>query len=126
LFLLKARQFESEQHTPVFHDGHLYGVRTNPGGKQLACFDLEGNELWNSGADKFERGPYLIANGLLYVMADDGLLTVAEATSAGYRPLDQFQAFDKARHAWGPMALVGGRLILRDLTRMTCLDVSDN
>ncbi|NQT13669.1 MAG: PQQ-like beta-propeller repeat protein [Planctomycetes bacterium] len=126
LFRLTPRQFESEQHTPVFHDGHLYGVRTNPGGKQLACFDLEGNELWNSGTDKFERGPYLIADGLLFVMADNGLLTVAEATSAGYKPLDKFQTLAQARHAWGPMALVAGRLILRDFTRMTCLDVSDN
>jgi outer membrane protein assembly factor BamB len=124
LFRLTARRFESEQHTPLFYEGHLYGVRTNPGGKQLACFDLDGSELWNSGTDKFERGPYLIADGLLYVMADDGLLTVAEATSTGYRPLDQFQALDKANHAWAPMALVAGRLILRDLTRMTCLDVS--
>ena len=25
--------------------------------------------------------------------------------------------------SWGPMAMAGGRLILRDLTRMVCLDV---
>jgi outer membrane protein assembly factor BamB len=25
---------------------------------------------------------------------------------------------------WGPMALVGGRLIVRDMTRMVCLDVA--
>jgi outer membrane protein assembly factor BamB len=124
LFRLRPKQFESEQHTPILYQGHLYGVRTNPGGKQLACLDLEGNELWNSGKDKFERGPYLIADGLIYVMDSEGLLTMAEATPEGYKPLDKFQVFEDARDAWGPMALVSGRLILRDATRMACLDVS--
>jgi len=124
LFRLRPRQFESEHHTPIFFEGHIYGVRTNPGGKQLACIDLDGNEIWNSGTDKFERGPYLIADGLIYVMDSDALLTMAEATSDGYRPLDRFQVFQDAHDAWGPMALASGRLILRDLTRMACLNVA--
>ena len=125
LFRLRPRQFASEQHTPIFFEGHLYGVRTQRGGKQLVCIDLEGNEVWNSGTDKFERGPYLIADGLIYVMDSEGLLVVAEATSQGYQPLGRFQVFDDGHDAWGPMALAGGRLILRDLTRMTCLDVAE-
>ena len=36
----------------------------------------------------------------------------------------QFQVFEKGKEAWGPMALVAGRLIVRDMTRMTCLDVA--
>ncbi len=124
LFRLKPRRFESEQQTPILYEGHIYGVRTNPGGKQLACLDLEGNEVWNSGRDKFERGPYLIADGLIYVMDSEGLLTVAEATPRAYNPLDKFQVFEHGHDAWGPMAMVGGRLILRDVTRMACLDVS--
>jgi len=125
LFRLDPKRFESEHHTPILYEGHVYGVRTNPGGKQLACIDLGGKELWNSGTDKFERGPYLIADGLIYVMDSEGLLTMAEATPEAYKPLDRFQVFDNAHDAWGPMALAGGRLILRDLTRMTCLDVKD-
>ncbi len=124
LFRLKPRQFESEHHTPIFFEGCLYGVRTKPGGEQLTCFDPKGNELWNSGRDKFGRGPYLIAGGLVYVMDDDGLLTMAEATSQGYKRLGRFQVFEDGRDAWGPMALAGGRLILRDLTRMACLNVA--
>jgi outer membrane protein assembly factor BamB len=31
--------------------------------------------------------------------------------------------FEDGFDAWGPMALVGGRLVLRDMTRMTCLDL---
>ena len=30
----------------------------------------------------------------------------------------------KGRESWAPLALAGGRLIARDLTRMACLDVA--
>jgi hypothetical protein len=30
----------------------------------------------------------------------------------------------KGGEAWGPMALAGGRLLVRDLTHLACLDVS--
>jgi len=29
----------------------------------------------------------------------------------------------KGRESWAPLALAGGRLIVRDLTRMVCLEV---
>ena len=121
LFRLKPRQFSSEQQTPVLFDGHLYGVRQKD--KQLVCLDLSGKEVWNSGREKFGSGPYMIADGLIFVMDDDGTLTVAEATSQAYKPLDRAQVIDDGYEAWGPMAMVAGRLIVRDMTRMVCLDV---
>lgn len=125
LFRLKPRQFGSEQQTPIFYRGHLYGVRTKPGGEQLACLDLRGNVVWTSGRDKFGRGPYLLADGRLYVLSDRGALSMIEATAEGYRPLDRFQVWDRGIDAWAPMALAAGRLILRDRTRMVCLDVAE-
>ncbi len=124
LFAMTRRQFESEQHTPIFHDGHIYGVRSDAGGLQLVCLDLDGNEMWNSGRDKIGRGPYMIADGLLILLAEDGLLIIAEATSEAYRPLAKAQVIEDAHDAWGPLALVEGRLILRDLTRMKCVNLA--
>ncbi len=123
LFRMRPKQFSSEQQTPVLFEGHLYGVRQKDG--QLVCLDLQGNELWNSGQDKFGAAPYMIADGLLYVMNDTGLLVVAEATSQGYRPLARAQVIEHGHDSWGPMALVAGRLIVRDMTRMVCLDVAE-
>ncbi len=121
LFRLKPKVFDSPQHTPILYDGNLYAVRSDG---QLACADLGGKVLWESGsANTFGLGPYLIANGLLFVMNDKGVLTLAEATPVGYKPLARAAIFDQGHDAWGPMAIAGGRLLVRDFTRMACLDV---
>jgi len=122
LYRLDAKQFGSEQQTPVLFDGHLYGIRQRD--KQLVCLDLDGNEIWNSGRDKFGASPYMIADGLLLALDDDGVLTVAEATAEAYRPLATAELIENGQHAWGPMALVAGRLIVRDMTRMVCVDIA--
>jgi outer membrane protein assembly factor BamB len=123
LYRLAARQFSSEQQTPILLDGHLYGVRQQD--KKLVCLDLEGKEVWNSGREKFGSAPYMIAYGMIFVMNDDGLLTLSEAAPAGYKPLARAQVIENAFESWGPMAMVAGRLIVRDMTRMVCLKVSE-
>ena len=120
LFLLKAREFGATQHTPILYNGYIYGVK--PDG-QFVCLNPKGETIWESGSsNRFGLGPFMIADGLIYVMNDDGLLTLAEATPNGYKQLAQAQVLT-GHEAWAPMALAGGRLILRDLTRMVCLDV---
>ena len=81
--------------------------------------------VWSSGAEhRFGLGPYLIADGLIYVLNDEGLLTMAEATTAGYQPVATAQVLD-GHDAWAPMALVAGRLLCRDLTQMVCLNIAE-
>jgi outer membrane protein assembly factor BamB len=80
--------------------------------------------LWTSGnANKFGLGPFLIADGKIFVMNDDGLLTLAEASPTGYRPLAKERVLH-GHDSWAPLALAGGRLLARDLTQMICLDVT--
>jgi len=121
LFRLPASVFGATQQTPILYQGHLYGVR--PDG-QLACLDLAGKVVWTSGTkDKFGLGPFLIADGKIFVMNDDGLLTLAEATPAGYRPLVKERVLN-GHDSWAPLALAGSRLLARDLTRMVCVEIA--
>ena len=121
LFRLKPTEFGATQQTPIFYQGHIYGVR--PDG-QLACLDLSGKVLWSSGSGaKFGLGPFLIASGLIIVLNDDGLLTLAEAAPSGYHCLAQAKVL-QGHDAWAPLALADGRLLARDLTRMVCLDLT--
>ena len=122
LFKLGPRVFGSDQQTPIFYDGHIYGVRPD---EQLACLDLDGQIRWTStSASKFGLGPYTIVNGLIYVMDDDGHLTVARATPDKYTPVTKARVL-QGHESWGPMAFASGRLIVRDLTRMVCLKITE-
>lgn len=120
LFRVPADVFSSDQMTPIQYKGYCYGVIQ---GGQLVCLDLNGKVAWKSGnGQRFGLGPYLIAGGMLYVVNDRGVLTLVEATPKGYHQLAQAKILD-GQDSWGPLAIAGGRLLMRDLTRMVCLDV---
>ena len=119
-FRLDADTFGATQQTPILFENHLYGVRPNG---ELVCLDLQGKLIWASGmSHRFGLGPFLIAQGRIFVMDDNGELTMAQASPDGFHPLAHAKVLD-GHDAWGPMALAGGRLIARDLTRLVCLDL---
>jgi len=121
---LPPQQFGSTQQTPVLYKGFIYGVREKD--KQMVCLDLNGNQRWASGARyRFGLGPFMIANGLLLALDDNGTLTMAEATPEAFRPLAQARVLE-GHDCWGPMAMVKGRLIVRSSTEMVCLDLTAN
>ncbi|MBM3838840.1 MAG: polyvinylalcohol dehydrogenase [Verrucomicrobia bacterium] len=123
LFKLEPRVFGATQHTPIYYNGQIYGVR--PDG-QLVCLAPDGKIIWASGpGSTFGLGPFLISNGLIFAMNDSGKLSLVEATSAGFNKLVEAQVL-QGRESWGPLALANGRLIARDFTRMICLDVTKN
>ncbi|MBU0617987.1 MAG: hypothetical protein KKI02_09745, partial [Planctomycetes bacterium] len=45
-----------------------------------------------------------------------------EASTTAYKELDS-AAVLSGHDVWGPMALVDGKLVLRDMTKMVCLEV---
>ncbi len=121
VFRLEAGVFGATQQTPILYDNHLFGIRAD--GK-FVCLTLEGKPVWTSGSgQQFGLGSFLMAEGLIFAMNDSGLLRLIEATPEKYVLLGQAQVL-KGREAWGPLALAGGRLIVRDLTRMVCLEVA--
>ncbi len=121
LFRLPASVFGATQHTPIYRDGHLYGVRADG---RFVCLGLDGKVRWASGpAETFGLGSFLMAGDLIFALNDTGRLTLIAATPERWQPLAQAQILN-GRESWAPMALVGERLLARDLTRLVCLDVS--
>ena len=121
IFALKPEVFGADQQTPIYHKGVIYGVRPD---KQLVCMDLNGAIRWVSGSEnKYGLGPYIIANNLIYILDDDGLLSLIRANPDRFEPLGKAKVLS-GHESWGPPALASGRLIVRDLTTMVCLDVS--
>ncbi len=122
-FRLPARTFGATQQTPILYQGYLYGVR--PDGAAV-CLNTEGEIIWDSGSEiNYGIGPFLVADGLLFLMDDEGWLRIVEASPSGYNLMAEYRALD-GHESWGPLALAGNRLLARDLTRMVCLDVGAN
>lgn len=120
-FRLDAQVFGATQHTPILHQGLLYGTRADG---RFVCLGTDGKIVWSSDAGtNFGIGPFLLADGRFFVMNDSGRLTMVEASTSKYAVLAEAQVL-KGHDSWGPLALAGGRLLARDFSRMVCLDVS--
>jgi len=118
----------SEQQTPIVFGGYVYGILPKDAGslrKQLVCYSVRDTQepVWNSN-ELFGLGPYIIADNKIYILDDDGTLSMARLNSGKYELLGKTEIME-GHDAWGPFAIVGTRLLLRDLTRMYCLDLGE-
>jgi outer membrane protein assembly factor BamB len=125
-FQLDKTLFACEQQTPIFYRNHLFGILPKDAGAlrgQMACLNTEGALVWTSGkTERFGLGPFLLADDKIFILNDTGQLTLIKASLNGYEKLAETQALN-GRDAWGPMALVDGKLLLRDSETLLCLDV---
>ncbi|MCZ7640737.1 MAG: PQQ-like beta-propeller repeat protein [Verrucomicrobia bacterium] len=122
LYRLDAETFGATQHTPILYQGLIYGVR--PDGRFTCLNPQDGSVVWTSDrGTNFGLGPFLLAGDLFLVMNDSGRLVLAEASPARYAALAEARVLT-GRESWGPLALVGGRLLARDLTQLVCLDLA--
>jgi len=126
VYRLPPEVFGSEQQTPVLYQRMIYGVLPPERKYQLACFDPEtGTQKWDSGTQHFGIGPFMIIGDRIFLMNDSGTLSIVQASPDGFHLQGQWPIFPHGREAWGPMALVGTRLLVRDITHLACLDLTE-
>jgi len=130
LFDLTAAEFNSEVHTPILHQGHLFAV----GSKKRGCFScvgLDGKVVWQSpavsgdpaGSRTFDLGGFLLADGMFFAVdGKSGMLRLIEASTTGYKELASAQVLS-GEDVWGPLALADHKLVLRDMSQLVCLQV---
>jgi outer membrane protein assembly factor BamB len=126
IFELKKTVFACEQQTPIFYQDHLFGILPKDAGAlrgELVCLNTAGEMVWESGkTERFGLGPFLFADNKIFILNDTGELTMIRASTRGYEPLARAKVLP-ARDAWAPMALVDGKLLLRDSEHLVCLEV---
>lgn len=123
LFDIPPAAWNAEVHTPILYKDHLFAV----GKKKRGCFtclDRDGKIVWSSeGVASFGLGSFVLADGVFFVLdGDSGMLRLIEASTSGYKELDKAQVL-KGHDVWAPMAVSDGRLILRDMSKMVCIDI---
>lgn len=117
-----------EQQTPVVWNGLMYAISPKDAGplrNQLVCVSPDDvtKPVWTSGKDhRFGLGPYMIADNKMFILSDDGTLTLIKPDSKQYIQLAQKKLFD-GQDAWAPLAIADGYLLLRDSKTMYCVNV---
>lgn len=121
----------SEQQTPIYYKGYVFSINPKDGGslrKQFVCYSPEDlkNIIFSSGREhRFGLGPYIVADNKFYILDDRGNLTMAGFSSSSFQVMDQAQIM-KGHESWGPIAIAGTRMLVRDLTTLICVDIGKN
>ncbi len=130
VFELKSTQFNSEVHTPILYKNHLFAVGSKKRG-QFTCLTPDGKIVWQSpvasgnpqGTRTFELGGFILADGMFFILeGETGMLRLIEASTEGYKELASAQILE-GHDVWGPPALADGKLIIRDMAKMVCIQV---
>jgi len=123
----------SDQQTPVLTGDYIWTVMPENAGtlkKQLVCFsrsDLK-TAVWSSGKEnRYGRGlgPYIVSGNKMFLLDDDANLFLfkLEGSSAA---MISHSRITEGIEAWGPMAIAGRYLIMRDSRNLVCLNIGKN
>ncbi len=115
--------WNSEVHTPILYQDHMFAIGKKKRG-MFTCMDLDGKEVWTSqGKASFGLGSFILADGLFYLLeGKTGMLRLLEANTTEYRELASAQVLH-GHDVWAPMTISNGRMILRDMTKMVCIEI---
>lgn len=117
----------SKIHPPVFVDDHFYLNNTgNPA--QMTCFTMDGKVVWEKkSAPNFELGAMILIDGLIINQnGKNGDIHLIEPSPEGYKEIAKASFFNsKKTQAWAPLAFANGKLLVRDMEKLVCVDLMD-
>jgi len=123
--LYKTDDFGTHVHPAILYKDNLYAhCTTNTRRDGMVCMDLNGKVKWKTGRSPvFDKGGFILADGLmLSVDGQKGILYLIEPDPAGYKELASAKLLN-TNECWGPLALVDGKLLIRDQKQMKCVVV---
>ena len=124
--LARRDQIGAHCHPALRYQDHLYLLcNINERQDGMVCFDSNCNVVWQTKNDPNldKGGSILTGDGLFYVMdGRTGELHIIEPSPAGFKSLAKAKVLE-GREIWGPLALAGGKLVLRDQKQVKCLDL---
>jgi outer membrane protein assembly factor BamB len=123
--LFKNPDFGSHTQPPILYKDHFYvQYTTNERSDGLVCMTMDGQVKWKTGEEPpFNKGGAVLADGLLLATDGNTKLYLIDPDPAGFKPLASAVLLEPANN-WAPLALVDGRLLIRDQKQLKCLQVA--
>jgi len=123
--LFKTADFGSHTQPPILYRDHFYANYTiNERSDGLVCMSMDGKVRWKTGEDPaFVRGGSILADGLLLSTDGNTMLYLIEPDPSGFKPLASAELLEQGEN-WAPLALVDGKLLIRDQKNLKCLQVA--
>lgn len=111
-----SRNLRNKFQSCILHDGYLYTSDE----KGLRCVSWNrADKLWE--LPRSRHGTVLLADGNLFFLTEDGELQIGPATPQGWKPTTKQSVLDG--RCWTLSVLSDGRLYVRNLTKVKCLDL---
>jgi outer membrane protein assembly factor BamB len=120
----------SDQQTPIIIGDYIWSVLPENAGslkKQLVCYQKTDllTPVWTSGKEnRFGRGlgPYIVSGDKMYLLDDNGNLYLFRIKNNNAILLTSHKILNGIE-AWGPMAIAGRYLLMRDSRNLLCLNI---
>jgi outer membrane protein assembly factor BamB len=120
----------SDQQTPVIIGDYIWAVLPENAGplkKQLVCYQKTDllTPVWTSGKEnRYGRGlgPYIVSGDKMYLLDDNGNLYLFRIKNNSAILLASHKILNGIE-AWGPMAIAGKYLLMRDARNLLCLNI---
>ena len=102
----------------VLIDGYVYGFNNSI----LSCVEFAtGKTVWRDRS--VGKGTLTFADGHLYLLSENNVAGLAEATPAGYKETGRFQIADQGWPSWAHPVVCAGKFYIRNQGTLTCYDV---
>jgi outer membrane protein assembly factor BamB len=112
------RDMQNHHGGVIFYDGYLYGYSS----QILTCMEFAtGRVAWKDRS--VGKGCLTCAGGNLYVLSENNVAGLAEATPQGYREKGRFQIPDQGWPSWAHPVVCGGQLYLRNQGWLACYEI---
>jgi outer membrane protein assembly factor BamB len=123
--LFKNPDFGSHTQPPIVYKDHFYAQYTiNERSDGLVCMTMDGQVKWKTGEEPpFSKGGAVLADGLLLAVDGNTKLYLIDPDPAGFKPLANAELLEPGNN-WAPIALVDGKLLVRDQKQLKCLQVA--
>ena len=113
-----TRDMQNHHGGVVLVNGYLYGFNN----AILTCLEFAtGKMMWRHRS--VGKGSLTYADGHLYLLGEDNVVGLAEATPAAYREKGRFEIADSGLPSWAHPVVSGGRLYIRNQGTLMAYDI---